>query len=244
MPQDAIRVLAGDCTVRFEGDAVREERGSVVVLGKPDGTVLVHDRDGYRPVAWLTRADSVSWATEDGTAGVDAVSGDRRLRVACHAEHGGGHYAASAAGVEVGNCPGCAGTLIRTPDAVECLGCGDRYGVPEDAVVTDGTCGTCGLPRMRVDRGARLELCVDRGCEPLDEAVRSRFDRAWACPTCGDDLRILRRGGLIAGCDGYPGCDTAFAIPAGTVDGACGECGLPTFETPRGRRCLDATCSG
>lgn len=243
MPQNAIRVLAGDCTVRFEGDDVREERGNVVVIGKPDGTILVHDRDGYRPVAWLTRADSVSWADANGTAAVEAASGDRRLTVACHAEYGGGRFATTAAGAVVGDCPDCHGTLVRAADSVECLGCGARYGVPTDADLLDADCGTCGLPRMRVARGDAFDVCLDRACDPLDEAVRDRFDRAWSCPTCGDDLRVLRRGTLIAGCDSYPACETAFRIPAGTIAGDCDRCGLPIFETRSGRRCLDATCS-
>jgi DNA topoisomerase-1 len=93
-----------------------------------------------------------------------------------------------------------------------------------------------------VERGAAFDVCADRECQPLDEAVRDRFDRAWGCPECGAPLRVLRRGGLIAGCDRYPDCETGFAIPAGVVAGEC-PCGLPAFETASGRRCLDATCS-
>lgn len=94
---------------------------------------------------------------------------------------------------------------------------------------------------MRVERGAAFELCIDRTCESMDDAVRRRFDREWTCPDCGGDLRILRRGGLIAGCEQYPDCDTGFAIPTGVVTGTC-DCGLPLFDTPSGPRCLDATC--
>ena len=85
-------------------------------------------------------------------------------------------------------------------------------------------------------------MCLDRECESLDERVTAAFDRAWDCPECGGDLRILRRGGLIAGCERYPDCDTGFALPTGVVDGSCG-CGLPAFETPSGRRCLDGSCA-
>jgi DNA topoisomerase-1 len=65
----------------------------------------------------------------------------------------------------------------------------------------------------------------------------------WSCPECAGDLRILRRRRLIAGCEQYPDCEVAFAIPNGTVDGSC-VCGLPVFVTPNGRRCLDAACAG
>jgi DNA topoisomerase-1 len=46
---------------------------------------------------------------------------------------------------------------------------------------------------------------------------------------------------LLAGCDAYPECETAFSLPTGVVVDDC-ECGLPVFETGRGRRCLDSTC--
>jgi len=77
---DGIRVMAGDCTTVFEGPREREQRGDVLVVVKPDNTVLVHDVDGYQPVAWLTRADSV--AIEDGA--VTARDGDELLRVVTH----------------------------------------------------------------------------------------------------------------------------------------------------------------
>ncbi|MFB6301383.1 MAG: hypothetical protein ABEH78_00760, partial [Haloferacaceae archaeon] len=50
-----VRVLAGECTVRFEGSRERTQRGHVIVVIKPDRTTLVHDADGYQPAAWLTR---------------------------------------------------------------------------------------------------------------------------------------------------------------------------------------------
>ena len=244
MTDEAMRVLAGDCTIRFDGgtEPAREERGHVVVLAKPDGTVLVHDRDGYRPVAWLTRADAVAWDRTGTAPALSAVEGGRRLEVTCHAEHGRGSYPASAAGEAVGSCPDCGGVLVRVPGAVACLGCDEEHGVPRDATILDDPCEACGLPRLSVARGEPFEVCVDRTCESLDDAIRARFDRAWTCPDCGGDLRIIRRGGLLAGCDNYPDCECAYAVPAGTLDGDCASCGLPTFETPGGYRCLDAAC--
>lgn len=237
---DATRVLAGDCTVRYEGDDVREERGAVIVVGKPDGTVLVHDSDGYRPVAWLTRADSVAWNDAEGT--VEAVQNGQRLLVTCHSEFGAGSYRTTRAGVPVARCPDCDGTMVRERGAVNCIGCDARHVVPRDATIADGTCAECGLPLMHVDRGASFEVCVDRSCESLDERVRERFDREWACPDCGGDLLVLRRGGLIVGCEAYPDCETGYALPAGVVDGTC-DCGLPTFDVGGDERCLDAGCS-
>lgn len=237
---DSISMLAGDCTVRFEGAEDREERGAVLLIEKPDGTVLVHDREGYRPVAWLTRADAVSWSPDGPT--VEATTDEQRLTVTCHEEHAHGRYPVSAAGREVGWCPDCGGSLLRERGAVSCLGCSLRHSIPRDATVLEARCGTCSLPRMRVERGEAFEVCVDRACESLDAAVRERFDRLFDCPACGGDLLVLRRGGLILGCENYPDCETGFSLPAGTIEGSC-DCGLPAFDTGGGRRCLDAGCS-
>jgi len=235
---DGTRVMAGECTTVFEGSREREQRGDVVVLVKPDNTVLVHDADGYQPVAWLTRAESV--AVEDGV--VTARDGTEFLRVVAHEEHGSARFPASTAGVPVADCPHCAGTLVRARGEVACTTCDAGYGVPSDATVTGGRCADCGLPTMRVERGRAFELCLDRDCESLDDHVRAAFDREWDCPDCDGELRIIRRGGLLAGCEQYPACDTGFSVPAGVVVDDC-DCGLPVFETAGGRRCLDTTCA-
>ncbi|WP_248516638.1 DUF91 domain-containing protein [Salinarchaeum laminariae] len=265
---DAIRVLSGDCTVVADGDRREERRGHVTVVIKPDNTVLVHDADGYQPVAWLTRAASVSCSrSEDGRerqgartivgsriAGtdpsaieddgaaftVDARDGDERLRVLAHTEDGYASYPATRAGHPVGECPDCEGTLVRSGRAVSCIGCAERYGLPDGATVREERC-SCGLPRLRVERGAPLDVCLDRSCEPLLDAVQKRFDREWDCPDCGEDLRVLQRGGILLGCDAFPDCEGSFGMPTGTVVDDC-ECGLPIFELASGRRCLDSAC--
>jgi len=257
---DEVRVVAGDCTTTFDGSSEREHRGDVVAVCKPDGTVLVHDADGYQPVAWLTRAETVQFV--DGV--LDARDGDQRLRVEVHEEHGSARHPVSRAGIPVGDCPDCDetaggfdgdaitdrdtrtgrdGALVLARGTVTCHDCGSEYAAPRDAAVLDETCGDCGLPLLRAERGEAFEVCLDRDCESLDERVREVFDRVWDCPEsdCDGDLRILRRGGLIAGCERYPDCDTGFGLPNGLIDGTC-DCGLPVFETPTGRRCLDSGC--
>jgi DNA topoisomerase-1 len=233
-------VIAGDCTARFEGSRERTQRGRALVLVKPDNTVLVHDSDGYQPVAWLTRPPTL--AVEHDPVAVRARDGDQRLAVEVH-DGTLSRSPTSEAGVPVGACPDCGGALARTCGAVTCTDCTSRYAIPTDATVLEETCGDCGLPRMRVARGATFEVCVDRRCESLDAAVADRFDGIWACPDCEAPLHLKRRGGLLACCSAYPECDTAFALPDGVVAGAC-DCGLPRFETSRGGRCLDAKCTG
>jgi DNA topoisomerase-1 len=162
--------------------------------------------------------------------------------VEVHDEHGSARHPVSAAGVPVGTCPDCAGALVLASATVSCLDCDVAHSVPRDAAVLDETCEDCGLPRLRAERGREFEVCVDYECESLDDRVTEAFDRAWDCPACGSDLRILRRGGLIAGCERYPDCDTGFGLPKGVLTDSC-ECGLPTFETPTGHRCLDTDCA-
>jgi DNA topoisomerase-1 len=236
----AIRVVAGDCTVVYDDGETREEhRGRVTTVIKPDGTVLVHDCDGYQPVAWLTRASSVL-CSRDGGFSVDARDDRERLRVLAHREDGFATYPTTAAGVPVGQCPDCEGSLVRARDAVVCIDCGDHYGLPAGATVRSDHC-SCGLPRLRVERGVSLDVCLDHSCEPLVEAVSAEFDREWTCPSCGSVLRVFERGGLLVGCDDYPDCETSFSIPTGTIVDEC-ACGLPVFETATDRRCLDTSC--
>ncbi|RLM56835.1 DUF91 domain-containing protein [Halobellus sp. Atlit-31R] len=239
---DTIRVFAGDCTTTFEGARTRTQRGRVAVVVKPDRTVLVHDADGYQPVAWLTRPDSLTVETDAGGFGLVARAGEQVLRVVANERSGDAEYPVTEAGLPVGSHPETGEPLVRAGGDVVALDSDVRYRLPSGATVLDETCDACGLPKIRAEAGAAFEICLDRSCESLDDAVRERFDREWTCPDCGSDLRIVRRGGrLLAGCDAYPDCDTAFAIPAGVVVDTC-DCGLPVFETARGRRCLDATC--
>ncbi|WP_181693241.1 endonuclease NucS domain-containing protein [Natronomonas sp. LN261] len=234
----SIRTIAGDCLVHFDGRRERTVRGRVVALLKPDNTVLVHDTDGYQPVAWLTRPESLS-VTRD-PLWLLASDGEETLRIEAVGDVAIAEHDATDAGTPVGPCR-CGGALIRSGTDVTCLGCADRFGLPSGASMTDAAC-SCGLPRFRIDRGGRFELCLDYECGSLLEAARERFDREWTCPNCSGDLRILRRGGIIVGCEGYPDCETGFVLPDGRVTGSC-DCGLPVFELPNGPRCLDVGCS-
>jgi DNA topoisomerase-1 len=238
---DDIRIFAGECTATFTGRREYSNRGHVVVVLKPDDTVLVHDADGYQPAAWLTRPTDLTVVTDDDGFRITAREGDQRLRVVSHRVAGTGQFPATTAGVPVGDCPDCDGALVRADGAVACLDCERDHSLPPGATVTDDTCEDCGLPRLRVERGRVFDVCLDYACDSLDDHVRAAFDREWDCPDCGGDLRIKRTRTLLAGCDEYPACDTAFSIPAGVIVGECG-CGLPAFETASGRRCLDGTC--
>lgn len=232
-----VQVIAGRCTTVFEGSRERTQHGDALVVVKPDGTVLVHDAQGYQPLAWLTRAEAVTVTSET----VTAQDGDQSLHVAIEETYAREQYPASDAGVPVGECPDCAGTLVRAQGRVSCPDCPDDYGLPSGTTVLSESCEDCGLPLCRVERGATLEVCLDPDCEPLDARVRDRFDGEWDCPNCDGALRVLRRGGLLLGCENYPDCATGFSFPAGNQVGEC-DCGLPVFETASGARCLDREC--
>ena len=246
-----LRLFAGACTTTFEGTRSRTQHGYVVVLVKPDDTVLVHDADGYQPVAWLTRPDEAAVETPcDGTDTahgeftITAQTGDQRLSVESHGPGTVRRIPVGEAGVPVGECvdEDCDGTLARTGGDVSCVDCPERYGLPAGATVLDRLCEDCGLPQIRVDRGETFEVCLDYRCESLNDRIRERYDRAFDCPDCGGELRIrVTDGRPFFGCEEYPDCETAFSIPDGVIVGMC-DCGLPIFETATGRRCLDGNC--
>ncbi|MGA9403032.1 DUF91 domain-containing protein [Haladaptatus sp.] len=237
---DTIRVFAGDCMITTDGDTHGQRRGEVVAILKPDDTLLVHDVDGYQPVEWLTRAETAHASLDGDSFTLVAATDDHRVRVDCHACHEISRYPGSVAGIPVGTCPHCDGTLTRTKGAVSCLGCREEYPIPRRASIGTETCD-CGLPSMHVERGTEFELCIDRDCGTVFEAVRRRFDREWDCPDCGADMRILNKGSIIAGCDRYPDCEVGFGIPNGMIVDSC-DCGLPVFRTSTGRRCLNTDC--
>ena len=235
---ETLQVIAGRCTTAFEGArsaGEREQHGDVLVVVKPDGTVLVHDADGYQPIAWLTRPESVT-VTGDTVAASD---GDQSLRVTVHESHARGRYPSGAAGVPVGDCPDCETTLLRGNGSLSCPDCDREHPLPTDATVLDEHCGDCGLPQVQVQRGCSFVLCPE--CDSLTERVRSAFDREWDCPDCDGQLRVLYRGGLLLGCDEYPDCEVAYGFPRGIHDRTC-ECGLPVFKTQSGEQCLGSDC--
>jgi len=242
MPSET-HILTGDCTVRFEGTRDRIQRGSVVVLVKPDRTVLVHDADGYQPVAWLTRPDDVTIEHDDDGFSLSAHADSQELLVTSHSSTDVQSAPVSEAGVPVGSCPDCESQLVRTRGEVQCLGCEAAYGLPSGATVLDSSCDSCGLPEMSVDRGDTFELCIDYACQPLSTVVRERFDEAWECPDCGSPLKVRSPDGRIfLGCADSPDCETTFSLPAGVVVDDC-ECGHPLFRTASGQRCLDSGCT-
>ncbi|WP_138006873.1 topoisomerase DNA-binding C4 zinc finger domain-containing protein [Halalkalirubrum salinum] len=239
---ETVRLFTGDCTTKFDGTRSQTQRGTVVIVVKPDRTVLVHDADGYQPVAWLTRPDELTIEEDDAGFSIVAQAGEQTLRVVSNAKGRAWSAPIGAAGTPIGTCPDCSGPLVRIRGDVRCLDCEDRYGLPSGAAILDDTCEACGLPKMAVERGERFELCVDYACEGLADAVRDRFEGEWDCPDCGSPLSVKSPDGRIfLGCSAYPDCETTFSIPSGTISGAC-ACGLPVFDTPAGERCLDGTC--
>ncbi|MGM0604821.1 MAG: topoisomerase DNA-binding C4 zinc finger domain-containing protein [Halobacteriota archaeon] len=238
-----LRVFTGDCTTIFDGTRDRVQRGRVVTVVKPDRTVLVHDADGYQPVAWLTRPDEITIEEDDEGFSIVARTDSQTLRVVSNDHASSWTAPIGAAGTPVGTCPDCDGPMVRVRSEVSCLDCGDRYGLPSGASMLETSCAACGLPQMAVERGDRFELCIDYACESLASAVRDRFGGEWDCPDCTGSLDVKSPDGRIfLGCDRYPECETTFSIPAGVVVDEC-DCGLATFATAGGKRCLDGSCA-
>jgi len=157
-PTDTIRLFAGDCTTEFVGTRKQTQRGTVLIVVKPDRTVLVHDADGYQPVAWLTRPDEITIESDDRGFSIVATAAEQTLRVVSNANPLQWEVPIGGAGTPVGTCPDCEGPFVRIRGDVQCLVCGDRYGLPAGASVLDTTCDDCRLPQMAVERGDRFEL--------------------------------------------------------------------------------------
>lgn len=162
---DRIRVYAGACTAEFEGSVDRTARGHGMALVKPDNTVLVHDRGGYSPAAWLTRAASID---VDHEKQITAIDGDQRLTVRFHDLEESGVYPIGVAGVPVGpsedaNEPG---PYVRSRDSVVNITTGDQYALPSGRGVLNRSC-PCGLPLIRADRETKSDRsqCLDPECE-------------------------------------------------------------------------------
>ena len=130
----SIRTMTGDCLVRVDGRRERTVRGRILVIIKPDNTVLVHDIDGYQPVAWLTRPENLSVTHEP--LWLVASDGDETLRIEAVGELTVADHDATDAGTPVGTCR-CDGELVRTGNDVVCLECDDRFGLPSGASMTD-----------------------------------------------------------------------------------------------------------
>ncbi len=220
---ETLDVYAGYCTTRFTTARGRDSgepdqrlhRGRVVAVRKPDDTVLVHDADGYQPVAWLTRPSEV-WVDETPTApcgdpetsgdqsvtasaeptdtdaadGVElvAIDGDERLTVRFDPEPAVTRHVVTAAGAPAGDCH-CGGELVTTSGEVHCLDCAASYAVPRGGQVVDATCEACGLPELSVERGEQFRVCLDRDCQPLVAAVASDrgTDRRCLDAACSHD---------------------------------------------------------
>ena len=140
-----------------------------------------------------------------------------------------------------GRCKHCGGSLRRVENVITC-DCGVVYKLPSGVELTQDQCN-CGLPKFKLKLfGA--DVCVDRQCENMDEVIAEQFAASnFSCPKCGGPLIVVRRKGLIAGCERYyEGCKTAFLLPpSATIIGRC-ACGLPRLQLKTKTRCLDTKC--
>lgn len=170
---EGFQVFAGECTTKFEGAVDQTRRGMLLVVVKPDNTVLVHDIVGYQPTAWLTRPEATT--IDRGRGIIEAQAGDQLLRIRFHAIESETDACGSLAGMPVGTTEQ-GGTIVRARETVIDLGTNEEYPLPRGATVLDERCKTCGLPLLAVDRGEQFQICLDPACESLVDAVRT-FDR-------------------------------------------------------------------
>jgi len=143
--------------------------------------------------------------------------------------------------LSIGRCKCCGGSLRRIENVITC-DCGVVYKLPNGVELAQNPC-SCGLPKFKLKLFG-VDVCVDRQCENMDEVIGRQFAASdFTCPKCGGPLIVVRRKGLIAGCERYyEGCKTAFLLPPNaTIIGRC-ACGLPRLQLKIKARCLDTKC--
>lgn len=141
----------------------------------------------------------------------------------------------------VGQCKRCGSSLRRVDNVITC-DCGAIYKLPAGADLADKKC-SCGLPKFKL-KLLGVDVCVDRQCENMDDIIAAAFaTHKFTCPHCGSPLIVVRRRGLVVGCERYyDGCKTAFLLPSNaSITGRC-TCGLPRLQLKTKARCLDTTC--
>jgi DNA topoisomerase-1 len=233
---DTATLYVGDGTVVEDATDRREFRGRIVVLAKPDGTVLVHDHSGYQPVAWLTRADAVT-VTDDDAFRLTAHDerADDWLRVTGHdtpsSENGrngheslaslSGQYPVSPAGEPIGRCPSCDGALVDRTGTVACVHCDRSHAYPDDATI-------------RPPSTATASTNAPATTSTNAPATASTNTPASASTTNTDvlDASDAMTDGTDDGPDTTPGGRTC-------------ECGLPRMRVERGVAvdcCVDRNC--
>jgi DNA topoisomerase-1 len=234
----AIRIFAGDCTTAFEGSRDRTQRGRVVIVIKPDRTTLVHDADGYQPVAWLTRPDSLTVET-GSTGGADAGDGGPGTATTRYGPGGDATDADAGPDPATGRDAGGFGIVARTADETLRVTCHEETGrasFPVSAAgVPVGTCPDCGAVLVR----SRDVVCT--GCRAQYPLPSGSTVRDTACPDCGlPELRVERGRAFDLCLD--PGCSPLAAAVVDAFDRVwdCPDCGSPLrVRRARGRVYLD-----
>ncbi len=225
---------------------------TVTVTGLPSGVMSVETSESTAAPARPNAPSHAHPATEEKTSRSDTApqvsrSHDPKLDGSSIRSPGSPipqsdlESVASETAVTVGHCKKCGGSLRHIDNVIAC-DCGAIYKLPAGADLTRTMC-SCGLPKFKL-KLLGVDVCVDRSCENMDALIAAAFANCkFTCPRCGSSLTVVRRRGLVVGCERYyDGCKTAFLLPANaSVTGRC-ACGLPRLQLKTKARCLDTTC--
>ncbi|MCL2786830.1 MAG: DNA topoisomerase I [Methanomassiliicoccaceae archaeon] len=156
----------------------------------------------------------------------------------------------------IGTCPACGNNISikrsKKGNFIGCDGypeCTRAYPMPRGAMIqtTEETCGTCGLPKLRIIRkGSPPQmLCIDPKCES-----NTSVSDIGECPSCGGRIRMMysKAGRRFAGCSGWPDCDRTYPLrPTGMItptDVKCEHCSSPVVSMAGRTECISMECPG
>jgi superfamily II DNA helicase RecQ len=72
-------VLSGQAELEYSGRARKTYKGEVILLIKPDNSIVVHSTRGVNPVSYVARAEDIRLKGKDGKLTVAAGAGNDRL---------------------------------------------------------------------------------------------------------------------------------------------------------------------
>lgn len=77
--RDNCYVISGPALMEYNGRVLKKFEGDMVLILKPDNSIIIHGLHGVKPVSYLARAQEIWSRGSNGTFTIEAISGNDRL---------------------------------------------------------------------------------------------------------------------------------------------------------------------